>query len=57
MPARAIATATVSFGLVTIPVKLFPATAPVGSGISFNLLHKDCGSRLRQQYLDRKSVV
>ena len=57
MPARAIATATVSFGLVTIPVKLFPATAPVGSGISFNLLHKDCGSRLKQQYLCIKEEV
>jgi DNA end-binding protein Ku len=51
MPARAIASATVSFGLVTIPVKLFPATQPSGSGISFNLLHKDCGSRLKQQYI------
>jgi DNA end-binding protein Ku len=51
MPARAIASATVSFGLVTIPVKLFPATQPTGSGISFNLLHKDCGTRLKQQYI------
>jgi DNA end-binding protein Ku len=51
MPARAIATATVSFGLVTIPVKLFPATQPTGSGISFNLLHKECGTRLKQQYI------
>src|SRR3954462_14743664 len=51
MPARAIASATVSFGLVTIPVKLFPATAPTGSGISFNLLDKECGSRLKQQYI------
>ena len=57
MPARAIATATVSFGLVTIPVKLFPATQPAGSGISFNLLHKDCGSRLKQQYLCIKEEV
>jgi DNA end-binding protein Ku len=57
MPARAIASATVSFGLVTIPVKLFPATAPTGSGISFNLLHKDCGTRLKQQYICPKDEV
>jgi DNA end-binding protein Ku len=57
MPARAIASATVSFGLVTIPVKLFPATAPIGSGISFNLLHKECGSRLKQQYICIKEEV
>src|SRR5688572_17875179 len=57
MPARAIASATVSFGLVTIPVKLFPATAPTGSGISFNLLHKECGSRLKQQYICIKEEV
>jgi DNA end-binding protein Ku len=57
MPARAIASATVSFGLVTIPVKLFPATAPAGSGISFNLLHKECGTRLKQQYICPKDEV
>lgn len=57
MPARAIATATVSFGLVTIPVKLFPATQPSSAGISFNLLHKDCGSRLKQQYVCIKEEV
>jgi len=57
MAARAIASATVSFGLVTIPVKLFPATQPAGSGISFNLLHKECGSRLKQQYICIKEEV
>src|SRR3954453_2485637 len=57
MPARAIATASVSFGLVTIPVKLFPATQPSGAGVSFNLLHKDCGSRLKQQYLCQREEV
>ncbi len=51
MSARPIASATISFGLVSIPVKLFPATAPQSSGISFNLLHKKCGSRLKQQYV------
>jgi len=48
--ARAIAGATVSFGLVSIPVKLFAATQASAS-ISFNLLHKKCNSRLKQQYI------
>ena len=50
MAARPIASLTVSFGLVAIPVQVFSATESSGR-ISFNLLHKDCGSRLRQQYL------
>jgi DNA end-binding protein Ku len=50
MAARAIASGTISFGLVSIPVKLFSATQP-SAGISFNLLHKKCGSRLKQQYV------
>jgi DNA end-binding protein Ku len=49
MPARAIGSATISFGLVTIPVKLYTAASP--EGISFNLLHKKCGGRLKQQYI------
>ncbi len=44
--------ATVSFGLVAIPVKLYPASqSGSGGGISFNLLHAKCGSRLKQQYM------
>ncbi len=50
MPARSIASGTISFGLVTIPVKLYSATQPA-AGISFNLLHAKDGSRLRQQYV------
>ncbi len=50
MPARSIASGTISFGLVTIPVKLYSATQP-SAGISFNLLHAKDGSRLRQQYV------
>src|SRR5215467_1186591 len=50
MPAKAIAAANVSFGLVSIPVKLFSA-ANASSAISFNLLHAKCGSRLKQQYI------
>ena len=58
MAARSIGSVTISFGLVAIPVKLFSATQSANA-ISFNLLHKGCGSRLRQQYLCAKdgSVV
>jgi DNA end-binding protein Ku len=56
MAARAIGTVTISFGLVSVPVKLYSATQAQGA-ISFNLLHKTCGSRLRQQYLCQKEGV
>jgi DNA end-binding protein Ku len=57
MAARALASVTVSFGMVSIPVKLYAATQ-AQAGVSFNLLHKDCGSRLKQQYLcAREGVV
>jgi DNA end-binding protein Ku len=48
--ARAISTGTISFGLVSIPVKLYSATQST-AGVSFNLLHGKCGSRLKQQYV------
>lgn len=53
MPARSIATGTISFGLVSIPVRLFPAAQPSAS-ISFNMLHARDGSRLKQQYVCSK---
>ena len=56
MAARSIASLTISFGLVSIPVKLYSATE-ASRAISFNLLHKDCGSRLRQQYFCVKDDV
>jgi DNA end-binding protein Ku len=56
MAARSIASLTISFGLVSIPVKLFSATE-ASKAISFNLLHKGCGSRLKQQYLCVKEEV
>ena len=46
--ARAIGTGQIAFGLVSIPVKLFSA-AESSERISFNMLHKDCGSRIQQQ--------
>jgi DNA end-binding protein Ku len=45
---RAIAAGQIAFGLVSIPVKLFSA-AETSEKISFNMLHKDCGSRVQQQ--------
>jgi DNA end-binding protein Ku len=56
MAARSIGSLTISFGLVAIPVKLYSATQS-GSAISFNLLHKACGSRLKQQYICQKEGV
>jgi DNA end-binding protein Ku len=56
MAARSIASLTISFGLVAIPVKLYSATQASGA-ISFNLLHRTCGSRLRQQYFCIKEDV
>lgn len=49
MAARPMASATISFGLVSIPCKLFP-TVDNTSTVRFNYLSKD-GSRLRQQYI------
>jgi DNA end-binding protein Ku len=48
--ARSIASLTISFGLVAIPVKLYSATV-ASERISFNLLRKKDGSRLKQQYV------
>lgn len=50
MAARSISSTTVSFGLVSVPVKLY-ATGESSSRISFNLLHAKCGTRLKQQYI------
>ncbi len=50
MAARPISSATLSFGLVSVPIQLFSSSESKAS-ISFNWLHKECGSRLRQQYV------
>lgn len=47
MAARPIASTTISFGLVSIPIKLFTATS--SESVSFNQLHKTCGSRVKQR--------
>jgi DNA end-binding protein Ku len=48
--ARSIASLTISFGLVAIPVKLYSATV-ASERVSFNLLRKKDGSRVKQQYI------
>ena len=53
MAAHSIGSATVSFGLVSVPVQLFAAGESKAS-VSFNMLHKKDGARLKQQYLCTK---
>ena len=50
MPARSIDTATIAFGLVSIPVKIY-STAEPSQEIHFHLVHEGCGERLKQQYV------
>lgn len=50
MPPRPIASASISFGLVSVPVSLYSASESSAT-VSFNMLHKTCGSRLKQQYI------
>jgi DNA end-binding protein Ku len=49
MSPRVLQSATISFGLVTIPIKLY--TAASSESLSFNLIHAKCGSRIRQQQI------
>lgn len=55
---RSTGTAVVSFGMVSVPIKIYSATE-TSSSISFNLLHKGCGSRLKQHYtcIDEGTIV
>jgi len=53
MTARSIASLSLSFGLVYIPVKLYSATESA-TAVRFNLLDKD-GSRLKQQYVSERT--
>jgi DNA end-binding protein Ku len=47
MPPHSLGSGTISFGLVSIPVRLY--TAASSANVSFNQLHGVCGSRIRQQ--------
>jgi DNA end-binding protein Ku len=50
MSARPFASGNISFGLVSIPIKLY-STGEASVGIHLNMLHKKCGTRLKQQYV------
>ncbi len=50
MAARPIASASISFGLVTVPIQMYSAAENSGY-LSFNWIHRGCGSRLKQQYI------
>ena len=50
MPARSIGSATISFGLVSVPVGLY-STAESSATVSFNMLDKKTGTKLKQQYI------
>ena len=49
MAARSVGSGTISFGLVSIPVKLYTATS--AQSVGFNFLHQKCGGRVKMQYL------
>ena len=49
MPAHSIGSANISFGLVSIPIKMFTAASP--GGVSFNQIHPKCGGRIKQQQI------
>lgn len=48
MATRALGSGTISLGLVSIPVRLYPAAVP--RRVSFHMLHAKCGSRVRTQW-------
>lgn len=47
MPSRAISRSTISFGLVSIPVEVYPATS--SKSVHFNLLHAKDDSRIQEK--------
>jgi len=63
MAARSIGSATISFGLVSIPTRVYVATQ--SKQLSFNMLHAPCGTRIKQQLycpqhekvVDRSEIV
>ncbi|HMJ80961.1 MAG TPA: Ku protein, partial [Candidatus Dormibacteraeota bacterium] len=62
--ARSMWRGAIQFGLVTIPVKLYLATE-TNAGLSFNLLHKSCLTRVQmrtwcpyhEEYISRADTV
>jgi DNA end-binding protein Ku len=56
MAARSIGTGTISFGMVSIPIRLYTA-GEASSAISFNLLDGKTKTRLKQQYINQAGEV
>jgi DNA end-binding protein Ku len=59
MPPHSIGSATISFGLVSVPVNVYSSSESTAA-VGFNMLHKKCGTRLKQQYVcpkDNNEVV
>ena len=54
MASRPVGNGNISFGLVSIPVRLFPATR--SKSVSFNLLHAKDQSRI-QQKISARSIT
>ncbi|MBI2969117.1 MAG: Ku protein [Gammaproteobacteria bacterium] len=54
MPARPLGSATIAFGLVSIPVKLYSA-AESAATVSFNQIDRRDGSRVKQQLISSKT--
>ena len=54
MAARAIGSVTLSFGLVSIPVKVYSSSVS-GNSVSFNMLERETGARVKQQYVSSVS--
>jgi len=47
MPPHSIGSGTISFGLVSIPIKMY--TTASSASIAFNMLHAKCGNRIKMQ--------
>lgn len=54
MPARPISSATISFGLVSVPIQMYSASESSAS-IAMNWINKKTGARCKQQYVDAKT--
>src|SRR5207245_9787500 len=60
---HSIGSGTISFGLVSIPIRMY--TAASSANVAFNMLHAKCGSRIKKQtfcpvcneVVDRASLV
>lgn len=54
MSARPISSATISFGLVSVPIQMYSASESQAA-VSFNWINRRTGARCKQQYVDAKT--